>query len=329
MHVGERMALCFHIIYIPGTVKSLQLLLHSLLKWSDCTFRLVANGCGADEMSTLQRLCADNPRLSFMALPTSQLMIHGDALNYLQAQCQDDYFCFMDSDIYAVAPFMPDFLPRLAQYSGIFSGMPLRYPQSGLPLPTGKAFWAGPYTHSATGVCLGTTFFAIYNNQVVSEMRRRTGIGFTKYQWATIPRAYQGQIAALGLRHELYDTAKLFNLVLHLEGHALHYQPCTALRHIEAVSRFVAMQPASRWRRFRSYAGRWRRALMGQTIELTYDEALPHLSQVLQALADGQAVPPLPRQKEEGRAWIEQAQSELLALHAEFAPNSKRVASWN
>lgn len=309
---------CFHIIYTPSTVKPLQLLLHSLLKWSDCTFCLVANGCGADEQRALQTLCAANPRLSYAALPTSKVMIHGEALNYLQANSQDDYFCFMDSDIYAIAPFMPEFVNLVTQYSGIFSGMPLRYPQSGLPLPAGKNFWAGPYTHTATGLCLGATFFAIYNNRVITEIRRKTGIGFTKYRWEAIPSAYQTPIEALGLRHALYDTAKVLNLALHLEGQTLHQQACPALRHIEAVSRFAVMQPSNGWRQWRARMGRWRRNLMGQTLELTYDQALPHLNQVLQALANGQPVPALRQSHAESGAWVAQAHSELLALQAEF-----------
>lgn len=312
------MSFCFHIIYTPSTVKPLQLLLHSLLKWSDCTFCLVANGCGADEQRALQTLCAANPRLSYAALPTSKPILHGEALNYLQAQNQADSFCFMDSDIYAVAPFMPAVAPLVEQYIGIFSGMPLRYPQSGLPLPAGKTFWAGPYTHTATGLCVGATFFAIYNNQVITAIRRKTGIGFTKYRWEAIPRAYQSQIEALELRHELYDTAKLLNLVLHLEGYALHQRACPALRHIEAVSRFAAIQSAPWWRQWRARIGRWRRCLTGKSTKLTYDQALPHLSQLLLALTTGKPLPELPEAIAQSSPWVVQAQQELLALHAEF-----------
>ena len=313
------MSFCFHIIYTPGTVKPLQLFLHSLLKWSDCTFRLVDNGCRPDEGRMLQAFCNADARLSYLALPTKKLMVHSEALNYLQAQNQDDYFCFMDSDIYAIAPFMPDFVPVMDKYSGIFSGMPLRFPQSGLPLPQGKAFWAGPYTHTATGICAGSTFFAIYNNRVVTEIRRTTGIDFTKYRWEAIPPAYQAQIEALGLRHEIYDTAKVLNLVLHLHGYALHQQPCPPLRHIEAVSRFEVIQSSSTWRKWRTRIRHWRRKLMGQPVELTYDPSLPHLARVLQALAHGRRVPELPKTSTESDLWVAQTHRELLALHAEFA----------
>lgn len=309
---------CFHIIYTPGTVKPLQLLLCSLLKWSDCTFCLVTNGCAPDEQRALQQLCAGNPRLSYQALPTDKVMLHGDALNLLQAQTQTEHFCFMDSDIYAVAEFMPTFGPLMDSYSGLFSGTPLRFPQTGLTLPKDTAFMAGPHTHSEEQLCLGTTFFAMYNNHAITEIRRATGIGFRKYRWEEIPAFYQGQLQALGLQVQLYDTAKLLNLVLHIHGHALHYQPCATLRHIEAVSRFAVIQQQVWWRQLRALLGRWRRKLYGQKVELTYDEALPYLSQLLWALANHQPPPPLPDLVVNGSSsWVMQARQELLALHAE------------
>lgn len=139
------MSLCFHLIYTPGTVQPLRLLLYSLLKFSDCTFRLVANGCTRAERGDLQRLCAGNTRLSYIALPTPKIMLHGEALNYLQAQSQDQIFCFMDSDIYAVGEFLTTFLPCLDRYSAVFSGMSLRFPAEGLTVPKEKDFLAGPF----------------------------------------------------------------------------------------------------------------------------------------------------------------------------------------
>lgn len=313
-------SITFNIIYTPGTVQQLSFLVHSLLKWSnDCTFRLIANGCDTKEAQMLQAVCAGNPRLSYATLPTNTLILHGEALNYLQAQNSDDYFCFMDSDIYAVAEFMLTFEPLIDSYSGLFSAMPLRFPQSGLTLPKDTTFMAGPYTHSEERLCLGTTFFAIYNNQVISEVRRATGIDFRKYRWEEIPAFYQGQLQALGLQVQLYDTAKVLNLVLHLHGHALHYQPCPELRHIEAVSRLRFTQQLGWWRQLRALGGRWRRKVLGQKVKLTYDEALPYLSQLLWALANNRPIPQLPATATEpSRAWVRQTTEELLALHTEF-----------
>lgn len=316
---NKTMSLCFHIIYTPGTVKPLRLLLYSLLKWSDCTFHLVANGCSPDETADLAHFCAGNPRLVYQALPTDKVLLHGEALNYLQAQNQHSYFCFMDSDIYAVDHFLPTFLPDLAHYRAISSAMPLRYPQTGWIASAEQEFLAGPISHTQDGLCVGTTFFAIYENAVVSKIREATGISFRKYRWEEIPVAYQDALQAIGAKHQLYDTAKLLNLLLRLQGHALHYQPCAALRHIEAVSRFAVIQQRSPWARVRAWAGQWRRRLAGQTVRQSYDEALPYLSKLLLALVNDKPLPPQPvLYNQTESAWVAEARRELLALHREF-----------
>lgn len=318
------MSLTFHIIYTPETVKPLLPLLYSLLKWSDCHFRLVANGCSAHERAILQQLCADHARLTYIALPTSQVMVHGHALNYLQTQNQEPYFCFMDSDIYAINAFLPTFLPQLADCAALFSGMSLRFPQAGLVVSKDKDFLAGPFTHTEDQLCVGTTFFAIYHNATLTEVRQTTGIGFSKYRWEEIPARYQEQLARMGVKHQIYDTAKLLNLLLHLQGHRLHYQPCAALRHIEAVSRFAVIQQRSWWGQLRSWASRWRRTLAGQTVRRGYDDALPQLSQLLWAFAYQQPLPAPPAfVLRDPTHWAAQAWQELLALHTEFAQSAQ------
>jgi hypothetical protein len=319
------MSLTFHIIYTPETVKPLLPLLYSLLKWSDCHFRLVANGCSAGEQATLQHLCADQARLTYMALPTTQVMVHGHALNYLQTQNQEPYFCFMDSDIYAIDAFLPTFLPQLADRAALFSGMSLRFPPTGLVAPKDKDFLAGPFTYTAGQLCVGTTFFAIYHNETLTQLREATGIGFTKYRWRAIPPAYQEQLVHIGAHYQQYDTAKLLNLLLHLHGHQLHYQPCAVLRHIEGVSRFAVIRRRSWWAAVRAWGGRWRRRLAGQQVNRGYDEALPYLSCLLLALANEQQLPsPPPLPDAAHQAWVAAARSELVALHAEFVQNGAR-----
>jgi hypothetical protein len=57
---------------------------------------------------------------------------------------------------------------------------------------------------------------------------------------------------------------------------------------------------------------------MGQRVKVTYDQALPYLSQLLVALANGQPAPNMPPQITQSSPWVVQAQQELLDLHAEF-----------
>lgn len=311
------MTLCFHIIYTPDTVKPLRILLYSLLKWSDCTFCLVANGCSPREASDLERFCASNPRLSYQALPTDQVMLHGEALDYLQAQNQDEYFCFMDSDIYAVDWFLPPFLPKLAQTSGLFSGASPRL------LPDNTTFMVGYHTHTQREVCLGLTYFAIYRNQAVSDIRRRTGIGFAKYRWEDLPEPWQQQLDAMGVKCQIYDTAKVLNLLLHLHGYKLHLQPCVVLRHLAGVSRFYVVKQRSWWRKVRSAVGSWLRKWRGRQSLPPFTEATPYFSLLLLALTEHDAIPAQPVIDDpEMNDWVTCAKAELLAIHAEFSTES-------
>ena len=308
------MSLCFYIIYTPGTVKPLRILLYSLLKWSDCHFCLVANGCSPTEAADLEQFCAVNPRLSYKALPTDKVMLHGEALNYLQAQNQHTYFCFMDSDMYAVDAFLPPFLSHLEQYSAIFSGAPARL------LPANTTFMVGYHTHTPTDVCLGLTYFAIYHNQTVSEIRRLTGIGFAKYRWEEIPEAWQQQFEALGVKCQIYDTAKVLNLLLHLHGHKLHLQPCLTLHHLAGVSRFYVVKQRTWWKKLRTSVGSWLRKQRGNQSLPSFNEATPYFARLLLALAEDDAVPAQPVIDDpEMNDWVTNTRSELFAIQAEFS----------
>jgi hypothetical protein len=75
--------LVFHIIYVPGTVGYLLPLVPSLLRWSDCAFRLVANGCTEGEVAQLRAFTAGEPRAELLVIPTNRPLAHHDALNYL------------------------------------------------------------------------------------------------------------------------------------------------------------------------------------------------------------------------------------------------------
>ncbi len=229
---------CFHIIYTPGTVKSLSFLVHSLLKWSDCTFRLVANGCTAAEKQHLQKLCRQNQRLSFLDLPTRYMMEHGPALNYLHALASDEpYFCFMDSDIYATGEFMSEFMALLIEHTGVFSGYPLWIAPDRLSVSQRDWGIHGHHHQTPTGICIGTTYFAIYNNPYLCETMQAAAIDFQHYFWQDLPEFRQRQLIESGLQYARYDTAKMLNLSLVERGHALAYHDAGGLHHIGGLSR--------------------------------------------------------------------------------------------
>lgn len=230
----------FHIIYMPNTVRYLTPFVSSLLRWSDCTFKLVANGCDAAEEATLQQFCKNNSRLKFATLSVHEPVNHGMALNHLQSINRESTFCFMDSDIFATGPFMPEFTDRIDQYSGLFSGTPLWCIAGEGILSKEYPRMYGRYHHTESGICLGSSYFAIYDNQLLREVIRSTQIDFQSRFWPQIPKKHQQMLTRMGLARKAYDTGKLINLLMHHQGHKLWFCNVSTLPHLGGLSRFSA-----------------------------------------------------------------------------------------
>ena len=196
--------LTLNVIYTPGTVGHLSLLIWSMLDHSNCRFRLVANGCSPDEMALLRRLCEQSPRLAFLALPTRSMMPHGQALNHLQADTEGDRFAFLDSDICAVGP-LPARILELSPGHKVCCCYPAtvsRYPKRS-ERPT--------QSNLEEETC---TYLAVYDNDAVRKLRQSTGIGFGKYEWPEIPRQQQERLIRMGLKRPHYKTAQLLSFLI-------------------------------------------------------------------------------------------------------------------
>ena len=245
------MELKFNIIYTTGTVTYLRLFAFSLLKWSDCSFRLVANGCSPEEKRLLKEFCRGNPRLEFLAIPNKTMMRHGQALSYLQKLERSETFCFMDSDILVTGDFMNEFTPYLGQYTGIFSGSPLWcLDEEQILLEIGSRVASGWQNRTDTGLCLGSSYFAIYDNRILTQFIQSTGIDFRIYRWQDIPVQWHSRIAELGLKKLGYDTGKVLNILLLAQGERLCFVESSTIQHIGGISTYAADESGSLHKRF-------------------------------------------------------------------------------
>jgi hypothetical protein len=226
----------FNIIYVPGTVKLLTLFVFSLLEWSDCSFRLVSNGCLPEEIDLLRRLCSTTRRLEYLALPFEKVVEHGQALSYLQSLEHSDHFCFIDSDILATGDFLDQFVPLLEQYAGVFSCSSICFRDQEKILLESSLQIFGRHHVTEQGMCLGSTYFAIYNNPTLAQVIQSTRIGFARYRWSDIPPHHQASLTAIGLERKSYDTGKLLNLVLLIRGERTIFLETPALQHIGGMS---------------------------------------------------------------------------------------------
>lgn len=209
------LSMTFNIIYTPGTVRYLSCFIWSLLKHTrkPLRFRLISNGCHPKEQSFLASMCRQESRLEFYSIPNKKMLPHGLVLNYLQSKNRKEHFCFMDSDIFATGNFISDIDFRSSEYAGIFSGMPVWVRSDEQIFPPGFCSLTGMFNRNEAGLPLGSTFFAIYSNKILTEIMQSTGIGFEGYHWNEIPFTIQRDLAALDFKIKTYDTGKVLNLM--------------------------------------------------------------------------------------------------------------------
>lgn len=290
-----------NVIYTPETVAPLSRFALTLLRWSDCRVQLVANGCTAAEQAQLQALAGGNPRLAFLPLAAEQPLIHGEALNRLHDLCDEPIFAFVDSDIFAVGPFMPDDLSA-----------PLT---CFLPM---AAFWSQaeearqPHRHR-----VGCTYFALYDNAALRDLRRQWGIGFDKGRWAALPDAQRAALQALDFQKERYDTGKLLNALLVAAGGRVAFADPANLRHLGGSSR-ARLTGKLAWR---SWLVRlltdWRAALRRKEIRQAKKKTGAYFADLIDALAQGQPLPDLPPGDPYVRNKVAGVTAEIVQLYAE------------
>lgn len=304
----------FHIIYTRHTVPVLLFLAESLLRWSGCRLRLVANGCAGYELALLRRFAELEPRVTWEALPTTRIMMHGDALNYLQARCTEPYFCFLDSDIYATGPFLQDFTEWLSHCAAMFSGASVDEPSEGCRFEPPQKVMSGRFSHTRQGLCLGSTYFAIYQQKRLRTLLASTGLDFHKYRWPEIPSVWQQQLAASGLLCDIYEPGKLLNLILQWEGERVVYQPCGHLRHLGGLSRYTSLRHLSWDIRLKLRAKLFLQGEFRAPMKRNFSSAVPYFGTVLHALQEYQPLPAPPVLTDASLLW--QVAQELADLHA-------------
>jgi len=235
----------FKIIFVPGTVRRLAPFVLSLLDASiDCRFCLVSNGCRPEEDRILADLAKTDPRLTFQRVGQGIPLSHGVALSQLQRQEKSPIFAFMDSDIFATGDFVQEFDWSPSQSIARFSCPPVWSSHELEKLPKQFGVLSGTYNRLHDDFCVGSSYFAVYDNDRLTQFVRRTGIDFEYALWTRLPRRIRRQLKQAGKQMLIYDTGKLLNILLQLDtGANLDFRKLTTLEHIGAVSCRVLYQP--------------------------------------------------------------------------------------
>lgn len=226
----------FNIIYTPNTVDYLAPLVHSLLRWTNCRYRLVANACNVEDRQKLQDLARSDERLDYLLASESEMLEHGKVLDWLQEQTDDEYFCFMDSDIIATGSYMEQLSAHIEACDVFSSGHPLWYAPEDITLPARFKRWQGSYCASTDNKTLGFTYFAVYRNALLTEVRKDTGVGFGYAYWSDIPAEHKQTLNRIGLRKIDYDTGKLLMALMLARGTRFRAAELKNMHHLGGVS---------------------------------------------------------------------------------------------
>ena len=228
----------FNIIFTTNTVRHLYLFTLSLLKHTSIQYRLVANACTADEIACLKALVGSNERLDLLIFPSNKLEDHHTVLNYLQKRETSKYFSFMDSDILATGDFVSELQTCLENHAAVFSGRMLF--TEDICLHPDDPIIGGRFFETTDGFCIGSSYFAIYNNEALSDFIRKNNIDFSRFEWSKIPQEQKQTLVDIGLNRHFYDTGKLLNILLNVQsGKLVHVEP-DSLHHIGGLSWFAS-----------------------------------------------------------------------------------------
>lgn len=204
------MDLRFNIIFVPKTVQYLTLAVLSLLRNSSYCYRLVSNGLDTSENRLLEEFCQKHDRLEYFYYPVNGILDHGTMLNLLFEREDSPYFCFADSDIFAVGRFEEDLEKQLQQCDVLSSCLPL-----GMGPEDVFTGFSGRCLKTPNGLPLAPTFFSIYRKEKFKRIISETKIGFEIYH----PTRFLPEVVKnMGLSHHLQgirriDTGKLLNIV--------------------------------------------------------------------------------------------------------------------
>tara|TARA_R110002072_G_scaffold99008_1_gene217952 strand:+ start:57901 stop:59028 length:1128 start_codon:yes stop_codon:yes gene_type:complete len=230
----------FNILFVSGTVRSLAPFVLSILDASaDCSIRLVSNGCTAHENQILESMASAERRLSFCRIETKRPLDHGVVLSLLQNHNESPVFAFMDSDIFATGDFLKELNWSPADSAGIFSCPPAWSNAELERLPQGYGILSGVYSQLHDGFNVGSSFFAMYDNKLLTQCMKETGITFQPYLWEQVPPDLQTELVETGKQMAFYDTGKLLNILLQLRYDAsIEFRQCESLEHLGGISGF-------------------------------------------------------------------------------------------
>lgn len=225
-----------NIIFVRGTVQTCLPFLHSLIEATSLPLRLVSNGCGPYDESLLARTCNESDRLEFQSLNSAKTIEHGLALDHLLKLERSELFSFMDSDIFATGPVSMSDVEPLPGEVARTGCLPAWHSEDDVRMPESFQVAGGQYISSVSGHFLGCTYLASYRTRPLRELTESMGLSFRRYKRKDLSPEILVKLADLSFTKQIYDTAKVINLMLQQRGYKMSFRNVEGLVHVGGVS---------------------------------------------------------------------------------------------
>lgn len=311
-------AFVFNVVWTGSVFPYLRLFVASLMDRSGARFRFVTNACPPDQIELMERFAEAHPGRVvevFVASP-EQMINHGVALDAVRERRDDgEFFAFVDPDIKANAPWVGDLAGLLVDgCAAVTSGKEV-WSESNV-IPDGHPGVNGEYFFAPNGFVFGSPHLAVYRRDALEATCERWGIGFGS-GGNELTDEGRAALTERGADYWIYDTAKLVNAFLQVDGHGLVHRDLPQLVHIGGLAHFLAPREFRRrdgegvepdWHRFPWNPSRF--------------DAARYTAEVLLALCAGEPAPPVPAVGNEGLA------ARLEGVAGEVADLVARYGSW-
>jgi hypothetical protein len=232
--------LVFNVVWTGDTFGLLRYFVCSLMANTSAKFRFVTNACTTKSLTTMRDFVAAHADrvVEILEVSTDTMVAHGVALDRVRALRDDgDWFCLIDPDIKASAPFLGDFTALLADHAAVTSGREVWNDDN--VVPEGHPGVGGRHFFTADGFVFGSPHLALYRSDLLEETCGRWEVGLGS-AGPELNDAAKAALRDLGHNYQIYDTAKIVNALLQSDGHAVTHIERDQLVHVGGLSHWVS-----------------------------------------------------------------------------------------
>jgi hypothetical protein len=227
--------------------------------------------------------------LDVIDVSAAAIVAHGVALDRVRSAHDDgELFCFVDPDIKATRPFLSRFLRLIGSHSAVTSGKQVWIDDHVVPDTHRGIGLDGRHFFHPSGFVYGCPHFAMYRRADLEETSGRWRVGFGS-AGPELSDATKARLGAEGHLYKVYDTGKVVNILLQIDGKRVCHVDPDELIHIGGMSHFLSPpDPGAKGGEVEtpSWASNY---LMEPRLATTRFTAA-----LLRSLAEGQPPPPLP-----------------------------------